>query len=95
MPKSTKKFTYTKVYLQATDTENLKYFCGLALSGKFNKVVKARDQKSAQHSTLSEFGLETLPHSINNFSAIKARRETKFDDYIEEIHTDISTKQLV
>ena len=41
------------------DTENLKYFCGLALSGKFNKVVKAKDHKSTQCSTLSEFGLET------------------------------------
>ena len=77
------------------DTENLKYFCGLALSGKFDKVVKVRDQKSTQHSTLSEFGLETLSHLIINFSAIKARRETKLDYYVEEMQTNISTKQLV
>ena len=50
------------------DTENLKYFYGLALAGKFDKVVKAKDSQVAQCSILSEFGLETLSHLIANFS---------------------------
>ena len=92
MNRISSNFAYTETYPKATDTENLKYFCGLTSSGKFNKVVKVKDQKVVQRSILSEFGLETLSHSIANFSAVKVQRETKFDYYIEETRTGISTK---
>ena len=77
------------------DTENLKCFCGLALSWKFDKVIKMKDSKVAQCRILSEFGLEILSHLITNFSVIKARKETKFDYYVEKTWIDISTKWLV
>ena len=86
---------YTETYPKAMDTENLKYFWGLALSGKFDKVVKVKGQKTTQHDILSKFGLEALSHSIANFSVVKVWRETKCDYYVEETQTDISTKQLV
>ena len=92
MNRISSNFAYTETYPKAIDTENLKYFCWLALSGKFNKVVKAKDQKTTQCSILNEFGLETLSHSIANFSTINAWRESKIDYYVEETWTDISTK---
>ena len=97
MNRISSNFVYTETYPKATDTENLKYFCGLALLAKFDKVVKAKGSKdSTACSILSEFGLETLSYSdCTNFSAVKAWRETKFDYYVEETQTDISTKQLV
>ena len=95
MNRISSNFAYTETYSSATNTENLKYFCGLALLGKFDKVVKVKDSKVAWCSILSEFGLETLSHLITNFSAVKARRETKFDYYVEETWIDTSTKWLV
>ena len=45
---------YVETYYKGTDNENLKNFDKVALSGKFDKVVKTKDLKVTQHSILSD-----------------------------------------
>ena len=84
-----------KVHSIGAHTGTLEYFCQTVFAGKFEKVTNVRRPESTQNSLLSEFRLETLSHSITKFSAVKARRETKLNYYIEGIQTDILTRGLV
>ena len=84
-----------EIHYKLTYTGILEYLCQTVFAEKFERVTNVRRQRSTQNSRLSEFRLEILSHLIVKVSAVKARRETKLNYYIEGIQTDILTRGLV